>query len=168
MSEPYLGEVKIVSWNFAPRGWAFCNGQLLPINQNQPLFSILGTMYGGDGQTNFALPDMRGRAPVHSGGPIGAEVGGRGGEEFHTLVLNEMPAHNHFVIASNTAGNVNNPSGDLLAANASPVYQPPGSPVSMATENITLVGGGQPHENRSPYLVLNFIIALQGVFPSRN
>ncbi|ESZ32521.1 tail fiber protein [Mesorhizobium sp. L2C067A000] len=168
MSEPYLGEVKIISWNYAPRGWAFCNGQLLPLNQNQPLFSLLGTRYGGNGQTNFALPDMRGRAPVHTGGPIGAIVGGQGGEEFHTLTLGEMPTHNHFVNASNTAGNVNNPSGALLGANASPIYQPPGSAVAMAKENITFVGGDQPHENRSPYLVLNFIIALQGIFPSRN
>src|SRR3954447_11969647 len=125
MSDGFMGEIRIMSFNFAPKGWALCNGQLLPINQNQALFSLLGTRYGGNGQTNFALPDMRGRAPVHTGGPIGTIVGGQGGEEFHTLTLGEMPTHNHFVNASNTAGNVNNPSGALLGANASPIYQPP-------------------------------------------
>ena len=168
MGEPFLGEVKIISWNFAPKNWALCNGALLPINQNQALFSILQTMYGGDGQTTFALPDLRGRAPIHSGGRIGANVGRSGGEEFHTLAPGEMPAHYHFINASNTAGNVNNPSGTLLASNASRVYQPFASVVGMAQENISFTGGSQAHENRSPSLVLNFIIALSGIFPSRN
>jgi microcystin-dependent protein len=168
VSQPFLGEVKIISWNYAPKNWAFCNGQLMAINQNQALFSILGTAYGGNGQTTFALPDLRGRAPIHTGGQIGAIVGQSGGEEFHTLTLSEMPAHNHLINASNTAGNVNNPSADLLGSNASPVYQPKGTAVAMTAENITFTGGSQPHENRSPLLVLNFIIALSGIFPSRN
>jgi len=168
MSQPFIGEVKIISWNFAPKGWAFCNGQLLPINQNQALFSILGTSYGGNGQTNFALPDMRGRAPIHTGGSIDAILGQSSGEEFHTLTISEMPAHNHLINASTTAGNVNNPSGNLLGANASPIYQPPGSLVAMAQENIGFVANNQPHENRSPFLVLNYIVALVGIFPSRN
>ena len=168
MSEPFIGEVKIISWNFPPKGWAFCNGQLLPINQNQALFSILGTTYGGDGRVNFALPDLRGRAPIHTGGQIGATWGQKAGEEFHTLVMNEMPTHSHQLNASSTAGNVVDPTNTLLAANPGNIYQPPGSAVAMAPENVTFVGGSQPHENRSPFLVLNFIVALVGIFPSRN
>jgi microcystin-dependent protein len=168
VGQPFLGEVKIISWNFAPKFWAFCNGALMAINQNQALFSILGTAYGGNGQTTFALPDMRGRAPIHTGGQVGAIVGQAGGEEFHTLAYSEMPAHNHLVNASNTSGNVNNPAGDLLASNASRVYQPYSSVVGMTQENITFTGGSQPHENRSPSLVLNYIICLSGIFPSRN
>lgn len=168
MGTPFIGEVKMISWNFAPKGWAFCDGQLMAINQNQALFTILGTKYGGDGRTTFALPDLRGRAPVHTGGPIGAVVGQKGGEEFDTLALSEMPTHPHVLNASSTPGNVNNPTNALLAANASPVYQPPGSLVTTAQENITFVGSGQPHENRSPFLVLNFVVALVGIYPSQN
>ena len=166
MGTPFMSEVKIISWNFAPQGWAFCNGQFLPINQNQALFSLLGTMYGGNGQTTFALPDLRGRTAIHVG--AGFIEGQAGGQEFHTVTTSEMPAHNHFINASATVGNSNNPSNDLLAANASPVYKQPGTLVGMTPENITFTGGSQPHENRQPFLVLNFIIALQGVFPSRN
>jgi microcystin-dependent protein len=161
-----MSEVKIISWNFAPKGWAFCNGQFLPINQNQALFSLLGTTYGGNGQTTFALPDLRGRASLHQG--QGFLMGNTGGEEFHTLTQSQMPAHNHLINASTIAGNTNDPSGHLLAANASPVYKQPSSLVGMTPENITNTGGSQPHENRQPYLVLNFVIALVGVFPSRN
>src|SRR6266516_7937168 len=109
MSQPFMGEIKIISWNFAPKGWAFCNGQVLPINQNQALFSILGTTYGGNGQTTFALPDMRGRVGIHQGGAVGAVLGQMAGQEFHTLTNSELPAHNHFVNANNTSdGNSTN------------------------------------------------------------
>jgi microcystin-dependent protein len=165
MSEPFLAEIKIISWNFPPKGWAFCSGQFLPINQNQALFSLLGTTYGGNGQTTFALPDFRGRAPIHVG--QGFIEGQAGGQEFHTVTSSEMPAHNHFVSASNTPGTVNTPSGNFLAnSNVSP-YRTAADTTFNATA-ISNVGGSQPHENRQPYLVVNFIIALQGIFPSRN
>lgn len=165
MSTPFLGEIKIISWNFAPKGWAFCNGQFLPINQNQALFSILGTTYGGNGQTTFALPDFRGRVPIHQGD--GFVTGQAGGQEFHTVTMSEMPAHNHFVNANNNPGTTNDPLNNYLAnSNVSP-YRTVAS-TTMHPGEITNVGGSQPHENRQPYLVLNFIIALVGIFPSRN
>jgi microcystin-dependent protein len=172
MGQPYLAEIKIISWNFAPRGWAFCNGQLLPINQNQALFSLLGTTYGGNGQTTFALPDFRSRVPIHQG--QGFIEGQKGGEEFHTLVKNEMPAHNHFVNASSTQADstfiqtASPASQNLFGTVAGGIYAGFAAPTSMAPESITNVGGSQPHENRQPFLVLNFIICLQGIFPSRN
>jgi microcystin-dependent protein len=166
MSTPFLGEVKIISWNFAPKGWAFCGGQLLLISQNQALFSLLGTSYGGDGLTTFALPDLRGRASVHVG--QGFLQGQRGGEEFHTLSLPEMPAHNHLVNASTTAtGSVNTPTGNLFGPSNVVVYHTQSNTTLIPSE-VTNVGGSQPHENRQPFLVVNFIIALQGIFPSRN
>ena len=141
MSKPFLAEIKIISWNFAPKGWAFCNGQFLPINQNQALFSMLGTMYGGNGQTTFALPDLRGRAALHVGG--GFTQGQAGGQEFHTVTSQEMPAHNHFVNANNTAGpsNVAEPGGNYPAnSSVAPyrthgqhhVHRRPASPTSAA------------------------------------
>jgi microcystin-dependent protein len=169
MGTPYLGEIKIISWNYAPKGWAFCNGQLLAIAQNQALFSILGTTYGGDGRTTFGLPDFRGRAPIHTGGSVGAVLGQAAGEEFHTVVPSEMPAHNHFVSASSANANSGDPAGNLLAAVPSYLYR--GSPSNATTLNpasVSTGGGSQPHENRQPFLVLNFVIALTGVFPSRN
>ena len=170
MGTPFLGEVKIISFNFAPKGWALCNGQFLPINQNQALFSILGTTYGGDGRTTFALPDLRGRTPIHVGGEAGVVLGQKGGQEFHTVTISEMPAHNHFINGSTTSnsGNVNNPSGALLGSSPGAVYHSPSSPVSMTPENITNTGGSQPHANLEPYLVVGFCIALQGIFPSQN
>jgi len=165
MSTPFMAEIKIISWNFAPKGWAFCNGQFLPINQNQALFSILGTTYGGNGQTTFALPDFRGRVPVHVGD--GLVQGQAGGQEFHTVTSSEMPAHNHPVSATAAAGTVNLPAGNYLAnSNVSP-YRTVADTTLNAAE-VSNVGGSQPHENRQPFLVLNFIIALQGIFPSRN
>lgn len=166
MSEPYLGEIKIISWNFAPKGWAFCNGQLLAINQNQALFSILGTTYGGNGQTTFGLPNLQGRVPMHMGN--GFTEGQVGGEENHTLTTSEMPAHNHFPNCVSTTGNQAVPTNNLWASNSTSPYsdQPPNSAMNPA--NITSVGGSQPHTNMSPYLTLNFIIALVGIFPSRN
>ncbi len=167
MSQPFMGEIKIISWNFAPKGWAFCNGQFLPINQNQALFSILGTMYGGNGQTTFALPDFRGRAGIHQG--QGFTEGQAGGQEFHTLTQSEMPAHNHFVNGVNANANIDTPAGNFLSNIVSFAYR--SNPSNLTTLNPTVVsnfGGSQPHENRQPYLVLGFIIALVGIFPSRN
>ena len=168
MATPYLGEVKIVSFGFAPKGWAFCSGQLLPINQNQALFSLLGTTYGGNGQTTFALPDFRGRVPIHVG--TGFTLGQAGGKEYHTLRQSEMTEHNHFVSATNTKGSFIVPNGNL-PANSAPSTFYNGStskPVIMNTVTISNSGGGQPHENRQPYSVLMFCIALQGIYPSQN
>jgi microcystin-dependent protein len=170
MGTPILGEIKIISWNFAPQGWAFCNGQFLPINQNQALFSILGTMYGGNGQTTFALPDFRGRAPIHQGS--GFTVGEKGGQEVHTLTLSEMPAHNHFMNVSTTSTDNAATSGNSnywgKTADNTLLYASGQGNSAMSPSTSGLIGGNQPHENRQPYLVLNFIIALQGVFPSQN
>jgi microcystin-dependent protein len=166
MGTPYLGEIKLISWNFAPKGWAFCNGQLLPINQNQALFSILGTTYGGNGQTNFALPNLQGRVPVHMG--LDVSLGESGGEINHTITLAEMAAHVHPINAVNTAPNQTSPSAGYLSTLSSDnVYSPPGNAVGGLIGTST-VGGSQPHNNLQPYLVLNFVIALVGIFPSRN
>lgn len=164
MSEPFLAEIKIVSFNFAPVGWAQCNGQLLPINQNQALFSLLGTTYGGDGRVNFALPDFRGRAPVHFDGNF--SLGQMGGEVNHTLINSEMPAHTHQVNATSGAPNAGLPDDNIFAANANAYSSTPN--VAMTPRAVTNVGGSQPHYNMQPYTVLNFIIALQGIFPSQN
>jgi microcystin-dependent protein len=165
MSEPFLSEIKIVSFNFAPRGWALCNGQLLPINQNQALFSLLGTTYGGNGQTNFALPDLRGRIPIHFGN--GHVLGERAGEESHTLIMSEMAAHVHPVSASNADPNQGLPTGNMWAKGAG-AYSSVAPNTSMNPASISNAGGSQPHTNMQPYLVLNFIIALIGIFPSQN
>ena len=165
MSTPFLAEVKIISWNYAPKGWAFCNGQLLPINQNQALFSILGTTYGGDGRVNFALPDLRGRAPIHTSGFF--TQGQKSGEESHTVTIPELPAHTHTVSASSAAPDQGLPTGNEWASNANAYSS--GSPnAAMNPGLISNSGGSQPHANMQPYLVLNFVIALQGIFPSRN
>jgi microcystin-dependent protein len=164
MTTPFIGEIRIVSFNFAPKGWALCNGQLLPINQNQALFSILGTTYGGNGQTNFALPNFQGRAPMHFGN--GFTLGQISGEENHTLIITEMATHNHLVSASSAAPDVGTMANNSWAANPG-AY---GSTVTttMNPASIGNAGGSQPHNNMQPYLVLNFVIALQGIFPSRN
>jgi microcystin-dependent protein len=161
-----MGEIKIISWNFAPKGWAFCDGQFLPINQNQALFSILGTTFGGNGQTTFALPDFRGRLPIHQG--QGFLIGQAGGEEFHTLSQQEMAAHNHIVSAANSnTGATNIPINNIPCTTNIPPYNTTPNTTFNPLE-VTNVGGSQPHENRQPFLVLNLIIALIGVFPSRN
>jgi microcystin-dependent protein len=164
MSEPFIGEIKIISWNFPPKGWTFCNGQLLPINQNQALFSILGTTYGGDGRTTFALPNLQGRTPVHVGN--GIVLGEQGGETAHTLNISELPAHNHVPVGSSAAASQGSPAGGVWAPAATRYNSTPNT--SMNPASLTATGGNQPHENMSPYLVLYFIIALQGIFPSQN
>jgi microcystin-dependent protein len=167
MGTPFMGEIKIISWNFPPKGWAFCNGQFLPINQNQALFSLFGTMYGGNGQTTFALPDFRGRAPIHVGN--GFVQGQKAGQEAHTVTLSEMPQHNHIASASsNATPNAGSPVGNFLCANAGNLYGTFANVTAMAGTSVTNTGGSQPHNNLQPYLVLNFIVALQGVFPSQN
>jgi microcystin-dependent protein len=166
VSNPFLGEIKIVSFNFAPKGWALCNGQFLPINQNQALFSILGTTYGGNGQTTFALPDLRGRSPFHIGN--GHTLGERGGEEAHTLTLAEMPTHSHFLNASSASVNqVGGPNGNTPAVSTQNPYESTFNG-AMAPGALSNVGGSQAHLNLQPYLCLNFAIALIGIFPSQN
>lgn len=165
MTEPFIGEIQLFPFNFAPRGWAQCNGQLLPINQNQALFALLGTMYGGNGVTNFALPDLRGRVPVGVGG--GFVQGQRAGEETHTLNVAEMPAHVHQAIASSAPPSSPNPSGATWANTGGDAYESVAN-APMANNAITPAGRSQAHENRSPYLALNFCIALQGIFPSHS
>jgi microcystin-dependent protein len=165
MAEPFLGEVRIMSFNYPPRGWAFCNGQLLPINQNQALFSLLGTMYGGNGQTTFALPNFQGRLPVHLGS--GLTQGQAGGEVSHTLTTTEMPAHSHLARAGSGVANQLTGAAGLWANGGQPAYSSAAPNAAMRADAVTSVGGSQPHNNMSPYLVLNFCIALSGIFPSR-
>jgi microcystin-dependent protein len=164
MTEPFLSEIRIVSFNFPPKGWALCNGQLLPINQNQALFSLLGTTYGGDGRVNFALPDLRGRIPIHFGN--NHTLGERAGEENHTLIQTEMPAHVHPVSASSADPNQGLPAGNMWA-NGSGAYSSSSPDSTMNPASLSNTGGSQPHTNTQPYLVLNYIIALQGIFPSQ-
>ncbi|MRD48321.1 phage tail protein [Caenimonas koreensis DSM 17982] len=180
MSEPFLSEIRAVSFGFAPKGWALCNGQLLAINQNQALFSLLGTTYGGNGQTTFGLPNLQGRVPIHMG--AGFTLGERAGETAHTITSLEMPTHNHVVsgrgdtmpaTAANSVptgktfagGQVAQQGGQSAALN---LYGPYASLVSMSPTAVTNIGGSQPHENMMPYLTLNYIIALQGIFPSQS
>lgn len=167
MSEPFLSEIKIVSFNFPPKGWALCNGQLLPINQNQALFSLLGTTYGGNGQTNFALPNLRGRVPIHMNGSH--TLGEAAGSTSVTINQQQMPQHVHLLSGTSTTGNALIPAANLLAATPNQLYHPPDNSLqAMSPTAVSSVGGSQPHNNMMPYLVLNFIIALQGIFPSRN
>jgi microcystin-dependent protein len=166
VGQPFLGEVKLISWNFAPKNWAFCNGQLLPINQNQALFSLLQTFYGGDGRTTFALPDLRGRTAIHQGS--GFTIGQKGGEEFHTLIQNEMPLHVHPMSGISQDGTVQIPTGAFLGAAGAQPYHGATNLVAMDPAAISSVGSSQPHENRQPLLVINFIICLAGIFPSQN
>jgi len=165
MADPFLSEIRMMSFNFPPKGWAFCNGQLLPINQNQALFSLLGTTYGGDGRVNFGLPDLRGRVPISMGS--GYTLGQRGGEEGHTLTINEMAQHNHLANATNSNGTQPIDSGAYLGA-FNNAYTP--SLASITTLNpltVGNVGGSQPHQNMQPFMTINFSIALQGIFPSQ-
>ena len=166
MSQPFLGEIKLIAWNYPPKGWAFCNGQFLPINQNQALFSLLGTNYGGNGQTTFALPDLRSRTPIHMG--QGFLLGQKGGEEFHTLAITELPTHLHTVQGSNNNGSSQLAANNVLGLVAGRLYTDPANLTVLGPTSITSVGGSQPHENRQPFLVVNAIVALQGIFPSQN
>jgi len=166
MGTPYLGEIKIISFGFAPKAWAFCNGQLLPINQNQALFSLFGTQFGGDGRTTFALPDFRGRVATHMGQ---MQIGERGGEAAHTLIGTEIPQHTHAAQGQPANASTGLPNNAFLAGVPTFAYRgDASSATTLRPGTITNTGGSQPHDNHQPYLVLNFIVALQGVFPSRN
>ena len=170
MAEPFLSEIRLMSFQFVPKGWALCNGQLLPINQNQALFSLLGTTYGGNGQTNFALPDLRGRSPLHVG--AGIALGGMGGADSHALTVNELPGHSHALSASSDVAITHVPGAALPAGKPRGGinrYAPAGSGNStMHAGSLSSSGGSQPHENRQPFLALTFAIALQGIFPSQS
>jgi microcystin-dependent protein len=168
MGTPYLGEIKLVSFNFCPQGWAFCNGQLLPISQNQAMFALLGTTYGGNGQTNFALPDFRGRVPVHAGYDV--NLGETGGLVSHTLTQSEMPAHTHGLYASTAVANTGDPSGALPARKgrlSRDMFNGTAN-TALVSSSVSNTGGSQPHDNMQPYLGLHFMIALTGVFPAPN
>ncbi|BDS12550.1 phage tail protein [Aureispira anguillae] len=171
---PFLGEIVMFGGNFAPRGWAFCDGQLLPISSNSALFSILGTIYGGDGRTTFALPDLRGRVAMHPGNGPGLtprRLGERGGQETVTLTVNQIPAHHHNIIAVGLEGNSNDPTSRLLAntgAFDSEYSNSTSGHVLMNSGMVQNTGGGQSHTNIQPFTCVNYIIALQGVFPSRS
>lgn len=170
MADPFVAEIRIFPFNFPPRGWAFCNGQLLPLSQNTALFSLLGTTYGGNGKSNFALPDLQGRAPMHPGQGPGLslrDLGETSGSSTVSLLESEIPAHNHTSKAVADVGDVNTPF--LMArSTGAAVYGTAGSNVFLAANALTPSGGDQPHNNMQPYLTLNFCIALQGVFPPRN
>jgi microcystin-dependent protein len=168
MSEPFLAEVKMVGFNFAPRSWAFCDGQILPINQNQALYSLLGTTYGGDGHTSFALPDLRGRTPVHADSAHPESQ--KGGEETHTLSVAELPSHAHQARATSAAASSPIPSNSVVLASSAPAeaYSPAQQLGAMKDGTIGNVGASQAHENMQPYIAVNFCIALQGLFPSRD
>lgn len=165
MAEPFLSEIRLMSFSFPPKGWALCNGQLLPINQNQALFSLLGTTFGGDGRANFALPDYRGRTPIHVGS--GHTLGERGGEQTHTLNIAEIPTHTHVLNASAASGATETPDTNSVWAQAPlNIYRDPTSLAAMVSGSISNVGGSQPHLNMQPFLTISFCIALQGIFPS--
>lgn len=168
MAEPFLSEIRIMSFVFAPKGWALCNGQLLPINQNQGLFSLLGTTFGGDGRVNFGLPDLRGRTPIHVGS--GHTLGERGGEQAHTLSIAEIPEHAHVLNSTTVASTTNTPTSALLTAQSTSanLYAAANNLQAMSPAAIANVGGSQAHLNMQPFLTLSFCIALQGIFPSPN
>ncbi len=172
MSDPFVAEIRIFAGQFAPTGWAQCNGQLMPISQNTALFSLLGTMYGGDGKSNFALPNLQGAAPMGTGDGPGLTSrfpGDQGGETSVTLLSTEMPIHNHFVQASNQIGTDRTPAGeDLARSKGMNLYGPSGPSVLMSIQATTVNGGSLPHNNVQPFLVFTFIIALLGVFPPRD
>jgi microcystin-dependent protein len=164
MSTPFLGEIRVFSFGFAPKGWAMCNGQLLPINENQALFALLGTTFGGDGRTTFGLPNLLGRVPMHQGGT--QQLGTRAGEEAHTLTQAEMPTHTHS-ISGRAAANTGSPDAALWAGSTANAFAA-SSNTTMMPSAVSTAGGSQPHENRPPFLAVQFAMAVQGIFPSRN
>ena len=165
MAQPYIGEIRMFGGNFAPAGWMFCEGQLLPISENDTLFNLIGTTYGGDGQSTFALPDLRGRLPIHQGG--GFTLAQTGGVETVTLTVQQIPAHTHPLLGSSGNGSQANPSGNVLASSAIlKLYALENADAPMASNSIGPVGGSQPHDNFQPYLCVSFIISLFGIFPS--
>jgi microcystin-dependent protein len=168
MAEPFLAEIRIMSFGFPPKGWALCNGQLLPINQNQALFSLLGTTYGGDGRVNFALPNLQARTPIHGGN--GHTLGEIGGEQAHTLSISELPTHTHSASAANVAATSNAPSNARMISQSggANLYTGASNLNAMDSQAIANVGGSQAHQNMQPFLTLSFCIALQGIFPSQN
>ena len=175
MSEPFLGQIQPLAFNFAPRGWAQCNGQLMNISQNTALFSLLGTTYGGNGQTTFALPNLQSRVPMHFGSFHGEtySLGEEGGEESVTLNIGDMPAHPHAFLGTSTGGGSGPPQagaalGKVAGTAGDSFYAPQGAPQSLTSSSIGMTGGNQPHNNLQPYLVINWCIALSGIFPSRN
>lgn len=169
--DPFVAEIRIVPFNFPPHGWAFCQGQLLPLSQNTALFSLLGTTYGGNGKSNFALPDLQGRAPMHPGQGPGLslhDLGETGGSETVSLLESEIPSHNHTMMAINDFGDTNQPTGNGFArSTGASVYGTAGNTANFSDKMLAPTGGDQPHNNMQPYLTLNFVIALQGVFPPR-
>jgi microcystin-dependent protein len=165
MAEPFLSEIRIMSFNFAPKGWTLCNGQLLPINQNQGLFSLLGTTYGGDGRVNFGLPNLQGRVPIHMGS--GHTLGERGGEQGHTLSLSELPQHVHFFRGTNFQVNTRDPKANMVGGQFQAYNTAAQNFTSLQPTTLGNVGGSQAHLNMQPFLVLNMCIALQGIFPSQ-
>ncbi|HEY0012862.1 MAG TPA: tail fiber protein [Allosphingosinicella sp.] len=166
MAEPFLSEIRLMSFNFAPKGWAMCNGQLMQINQNQALFSLLGTTFGGDGRTTFGLPDFRGRTPIHVGS--GHTLGEKGGEQAVTLTIAQLPTHTHWANGSSTPAETNVPTNTAYLGAVNNGYTAPGNVVALNPGMITNTGGSQAHLNMQPFLTLTFCIALQGIFPSPN
>jgi microcystin-dependent protein len=172
MSEPFIGEIRMVGFNFSPRGWAFCAGQLMSIAQNTALFSLLGTTYGGDGQVTFALPDLRGRLPIHQGQGVGLssyDIGQSSGTETVTLLSTQIPQHDHALFAAQDGTRSANPANALIGTGEADLYnRDPANPTTMAPQSIAPTGGNQPHANMQPYLGVNFVIAVEGIYPSRS
>jgi microcystin-dependent protein len=168
MAQPYVGEIRMFAGNFAPAGWEFCSGQLLSIAENETLFQLIGTTYGGDGQTTYAMPDMRGRLPIHQGS--GFIIGQSGGSEQVTLTINHLPSHRHSVKAANDFATATKPDGAYLGISETTLkfYSSANTIVAMASNLVSNIGGNQPHDNLQPYLCINFIISLYGIFPSQN
>lgn len=171
MSDPFIGEIRMFGGNFAPAGWAFCDGQLIPISENDALFTLIGTTYGGDGQETFALPNLQSRVPMHAGtggDGITYQLGESAGVESVTLTTQQIPAHNHIQLASNDPASTQTPGGNVPAQSPGVVYTSASSPIQISPQTLSPVGGSQPHENMQPFLCISFIISLFGIFPQQN